>query len=63
MLNNNSSLTVYSLDETAGTLKKVGHYAASEGRFYDMFLREDGNIALVGINQIHIVQPPVTLPQ
>jgi hypothetical protein len=58
----NDSVTVYQLNESSGTLKNIGHYASPEGKFYDMFLREDGNIALVGTNQIHIVQPPPARP-
>jgi len=59
LLSGDSSLTVYKLNESMGTLKNIGHYAAPEGNFYDMFLREDGLITLVGNKQIHIVRPPV----
>jgi len=55
---NMSSLMVYRLNESSGVLKPIGHYAASEGGFYDMILRDDGLIALIGEKQIHIVQPP-----
>ena len=55
---NNGRLTVYGLNKSLGTLKNIGHYTAPEGRFYDMLLREDGLITLVGNKQIHIVQPP-----
>jgi hypothetical protein len=58
LLNVEYSLTVFQLNESAGTLKRVGHYADPEGYFTDMFLRDDGNIALVGASEIHIVQPP-----
>jgi hypothetical protein len=58
LLNMTGGLTIYQFNESAGTLKRLGHYAASEGNFYDMFLRDDGLITLVGISQIHIVQPP-----
>jgi hypothetical protein len=55
---NISSLMVYRLNESSGVLKPIGHYAAPEGEFYDMILRDDGRIALIGEKQIHIVQPP-----
>jgi hypothetical protein len=51
-------LTIYHFDESAGTLKNIGHYAGREGQFHDMSIRDDGRIVLIGYRQIHIVEPP-----
>jgi hypothetical protein len=58
VLQSDYSMTAYHMNEAAGTLKRIGHYAAPETAFFDIQIRQDGNIALMG-GKIHVVQPPL----